>query len=120
MSKTYRGWAEIDDWSSGREFRRAHKRKSESAWKRELNEEQGMSEIRVFVIINEWTDVDGYVSSEVVGGRWFPSEDEAWLALSLVAESFDIDPDGEATSFTVEGHDTGLQSEEYRIEELTR
>lgn len=39
MSKTYRGWAEIEDWNLGREFRRPSKRKQEIEWRKASLEE---------------------------------------------------------------------------------
>ena len=120
MSKSYRGWSEVDDWPAGRALRRPHKRKSELEWKMELRKEEAVSEeVRVFVIINEWTDIANDTSSEIVGGNWFESEDEAWAALNVIAEAHDVELDYDNTSINLESQG-GLQSEEYRIEELSR
>lgn len=90
-------------------------------WKNQLQEEQEVSEdIRVFVIVNEWTDIANDTSSELVGGKWFATEDEAWDALDVIAESYDYDLGSDETSIQLEEHSANLQNEEYRIEELTR
>lgn len=119
MSKTYRGWAEIDDWGSGREFRRPHKRKSELSWKQEaLKEmEEVTAEVRVFVIHNEWTDEVGNFGSEIIDGQWYSSEEAALGRLASIAVTHGVElPEGEY-GFTVE--DKGLlQYDEYYIEEL--
>jgi hypothetical protein len=111
----------MDDWSSGRAFRRPHKRKSEQDWKRELHkeEEEVNDTQQVYVIINEWEDIHGLGSSEIVNNKWFTSEDDAWEALNQIAESHKIDLDYEETSLRLENHNH-LRSEEYRIEELNR
>lgn len=58
--KTYRSWAELDDWGSGRQFRTPHKRKSKLEWQSEIQEEMAEEEMQeVFIIENEW-----YVGSE--------------------------------------------------------
>jgi hypothetical protein len=82
--------------------------------------EQEVSDtVKVFVIINEWTDNTNDTSSEVTGGKWFASEDEAWDALDLIAQAHNVELDPDETSLQLEDHKSGLQSEEYRIEELT-
>jgi hypothetical protein len=84
-------------------------------------EEREVSDtVEVFVIINEWTDIANDTSSEVTGGRWFASEDEAWDALDLIAQAHNVELGPDETSLQLEDHKSGLQSEEYRIEELTR
>jgi hypothetical protein len=73
----------------------------------------------VYVIINEWTDIANNTSSEVVGGSFFETEEEAWEALAIIAQSFDdVLLPGE-TALTYEDHVHNLQSEEYYIQELT-
>jgi hypothetical protein len=39
VSKTYRGWAEVEDWNIGRHFRRPHKRKSEDEARKQIKQE---------------------------------------------------------------------------------
>lgn len=39
MSKSYRGWAEVDDWGIDRAFRRPSKRKQEIEWQKQAAEE---------------------------------------------------------------------------------
>lgn len=98
--------------------------KRDNNWKRNLHkeEEETVSEVtKVFVIINEWTTLDDDTSSEVVGGKFFLTEDAAWEALDLVAEAHDVDLDPDETSFTTSSpKKSGLASDEYRIEELVR
>lgn len=83
-------------------------------------EEKEVPAQQVFVIVNEWTDIANNASSEITGGKWFPSEDAAWDALDLIAEAHGVELDQDETSIQFEDHKAGLQSEEYRIEELTR
>ena len=47
MSKTFRGWAEVEDWNIHRAFRRPAKRKSEIEWRKSALEE-----------IEEWEQED--------------------------------------------------------------
>lgn len=47
MSKSYRGWAEVDDWNVDRVFRRSSKRKQEIEWRKAATEE-----------IEEWEQED--------------------------------------------------------------
>jgi len=75
--------------------------------------------VNVFVIINEWTDIAGNTSSEIVGATWFPSESDAWDALSLIAESVDEELHPGSTSFVSES-DPHLEFQEYYIQELTK
>lgn len=39
MAKTWRGWAEIEDWHKGRQFRRPSKRKNEIEWRKSALED---------------------------------------------------------------------------------
>lgn len=114
MSRTWR-----NSWDPELKFRES--REHRSNWKRYITpEEEVADEVKVFVIINEWTDIANTTSSEVTGGRWFDSEDSAWDALDLIAKSYDTNLYADETTLTLEDHKDGLQSEEYRIEELTR
>jgi len=114
-----RSWR--NSWGPELKFRESRGAKND--WKHNLNkeEEEVSDTIKVYVIVNEWTDLDDNTSSEVVGGNWFASEDEAWDALDLIAEAHDIELDNDETSFTIESAPKGgLSTEEYRIEELAR
>lgn len=74
----------------------------------------------VFVIINEWTNIAGDTSAEVTGGNYFTSEDDAHDHLAVIAESYGVEIDKEATSLSLEDHSPHLEFEEYYIQELTR
>lgn len=74
----------------------------------------------VFIITNEWTDITNTTSSEVVGGNYFTSEDEAWGALRDIAAAYDTELHSDETSLQFEDHKPHLQFEEYYIQELTR
>lgn len=71
----------------------------------------------VYVIMNEWTTEDGELTlSEVVDGRFFTTEDEAWDRLKAIAEAYHIDLNRGSTGF-----DAPLNADitqEYYIEEL--
>ena len=115
MSRSWR-----NSWGPELKFRES--REHRSNWKRYISqEEEAVSdEIKVFVIVNEWTDIANNTSSEITGGKWFASEDDAWTALDLIAEAHGVELDPDETSLQLEDHKSGLQSEEYTIEELTR
>lgn len=74
----------------------------------------------VFIIIDEWTDIAGVTSSQVVDSKYFESENEAWEALLIIAQSFDTTIYADETSLQLEDHSPGLQYEEYYIQELTK
>lgn len=74
----------------------------------------------MFVIINEWTDVANNTSSEVVDAKYFESEDDAWEALRLVAVAHDVNLDHDDTSLILGDSRSGIQFEEYYIQELTK
>lgn len=116
MSRSWR-----NSWGPELRFREV-RTENKHDWKHDINkeEEEVSDDIKVFVIINEWTDIANDTSSEVTGGKWFASEDEAWDALDLIAEAHGVELDQDSTSIQLEDHKSGLQSEEYRIEELTR
>ena len=75
---------------------------------------------KVFVIFNEWTDIANNTSSELVDGKFFLTEGEAWDALNMIAESYETELDKDDTSIQLEDHDPSLQNEEYYIQELSR
>lgn len=68
-----------------------------------------------FVIINEWEYLDEG-GSEVVDSRYFTSEDSAHRALSLIAESPEMELRFNETSISKA---VGDEYEEYYIQELT-
>ena len=74
----------------------------------------------VFIIIDAWVSSDGTEGQEVVGARYFQSEDDAHDHLADIAESFGVTLDKESTNFTLENHAAGVEWEEYYIQELTR
>lgn len=115
MSRSWR-----NSWGPELKFRESREHRSDWKHNIEKEEEEVSDDIKVFVIINEWTDIAGDTSSELTGGKWFPSEDAAWDALDLIAEAHNVELGQDETSLVLEDHKSGLQSEEYRIEELTR
>lgn len=117
MAKTYRGWAEMDDWGAGRELRRPAKRKAERDWKREA--EISMAEIQVFVIINEWEDVTGSPGAAIVDGVWYDSEAKALVALNDLAILNGTELVVGEFGFTITDEGT-LSYEEYYIQELEK
>ncbi len=74
----------------------------------------------VFIIINEWTDFLGNTSSQVTGGKYFDSEDAAFDALQVIANSYGVVILGDATSVSFEEPSRNIDFEEYYIQELTR
>lgn len=115
MAKTYRSWAEVDDWSIGREFRRPHKRKSNLEWKKEAEIE--MVDTKVFIVVNEWTDTHNGSGMEIIDGAYFTSESAALVKLRSIAQLKDVDLDDDEWGFTLEDQGT-IQYEEYYIQEL--
>jgi len=75
--------------------------------------------VNVFIILNEWTDIAGATSSQVVDSKYFTSEGEAWEALNAIAETYGTRLYLDETSISLEDHTPGLQYEEYYISELT-
>lgn len=75
--------------------------------------------MNVFIIINEWTDIAGATSSEVVGATYFTTEGEAHDALALIAEAHDEEIGPDENNFVTE-NDPHLQYQEYYVQELTR
>lgn len=121
MSKTYRGWAEVEDWSHGRAFRRPSKRKSESDWKRELRKESAVSKLdSVFIIINEWEPEDSEETlMEIADNKFYASNDAALRALSDIAEGLGVTLEDGATTFEVPvDRRYGLFADDYYIQEL--
>lgn len=75
--------------------------------------------MNVFIIINEWTDIDNNTSSQVVDSQYFTSENSAHEALALIAEAYEVHLGVDETSIQLEDHVPNLQYEEYYIQELT-
>jgi hypothetical protein len=121
VSKSYRGWAEAEDWSSGRAFKRPSKRKSEQEWKRQAGEEieEMATGESVFIITNEWTpEGSEYDLREIVDNQYFDSEDLAWEALNIIAETLGVELDFSEVSVDVPSPASGISDESYYIEEL--
>ncbi len=74
----------------------------------------------VYIIVNEWTDIAGNTSSEVVDAEFYLSQGDAERDLKVLAEQYGRTLEEGATSLTLEDHDHTLQSEEYYIQELNR
>ena len=119
MSKTYRSWAEIEDWARGRAFRRPHKRKSQAEAKKEIRRE--LETMSVFIIINEWQPVDGDIpAQEIVDGCYYKHESAAWEELQLVAADFDVELKRDETGFNVPVPEKGIEYEFFTIMELVQ
>lgn len=120
MSRTYRDRVSIDPLV----YRNKHERRD--AWKRNIERELEVTADldiqKVYIITNEWAPDDSDETlSEVVGGKFFLTEDAAWDHLDLVAESFGVQLEQDETAFNVPHTKlVGLASDEYRIEELNR
>ena len=74
----------------------------------------------VFIIMNEWTSLDGSTGAEVVGSSYFETEQDAWDSLRDIATAFDAELLPGDSNIVLEDHTPNLQFEEYYIEELTR
>lgn len=77
--------------------------------------------MNVFVIINEWESEDyGFATfQEIVGGRWFDCEDEAWSHLSDIADEYGMELPSEATGFDIPDQ-YAIRNQSYYIQELTK
>jgi len=76
--------------------------------------------VNVFIIVNEWVDIQGHTSSEVVGATYFDTENEAWESLDIIAKAHDTRLYIDDTNLVLEGHVAHLQTEEYYILELAK
>lgn len=74
----------------------------------------------VFIIMNEWTAIDGSTGAEVVGANYFEIEQDAWDSLRDIATALDVELLPGDSNLSLEDHVPSLQFEEYYIEELTR
>ena len=99
MSKSYRGWAELEDWPH-RAARRQHKRKTEQDWKKEVAEEMAeqTDTTPVYVVRNFWTPAnEDYELNEDVHATF--TEQNAWDVLASLAEGQGVSLELSATSF---------------------
>jgi hypothetical protein len=76
--------------------------------------------VSVFIIIDAWVNYDDTEGSEVVGAKYFESEDDAHDHLADIADAVGVTLDKESTNFTLENHSPNVEWEEYYIQELTR
>ena len=76
----------------------------------------------VYIIINEWSPDDSQEDlSEVVGGKFYLTEHEAWDDLKAIGEAFDFDIHPQDESFEVPSTKLiGLSRDIYYIQELSR
>lgn len=74
----------------------------------------------VFIIINEWTDGTAATSSQVVDAKYFESENDAWEALRIIAESYGTTVYADETTLQLSDHKAHIDYEEYYIQELTK
>ncbi len=96
--KTYRSWAELDDWGSGRQLRTPHKRKSKLEWQSEIQEEMAEEEMQeVFIIENEWFLNDGEGGHCNISVHF--TEEAAVDALVILANDLGVPLSGGDTSF---------------------
>lgn len=108
-----------DSWAAWGEYRKERDRKKDfEDWKAEAMAEieDTATPTSVYAVINEWDTTEGG-GSEILGGWFFWSDDEAWERLALVAEANGVDLDPDATSLTV--RDDLDVFEAYYITELT-
>jgi hypothetical protein len=106
-------------WKAWGEYRKERSRlKDFRNYKQEALEDREVNEI--YVIVNEWTDEMNFDGTEIAGGVYYDSEDDAWEDLEVIArESYGIELPAEENSFKVENR-KNIQYEEYRIEVLNR
>lgn len=113
MSRTWR-----NSW--GPELKARESRGADN-WKQDLWKElEDMSDetFSVFVIVNEWTPEGSQnSSSEIVGNRFFDTEDSAWEHLSDIAESFGVELSPAYTSFPAPP-ESGIDEQSFFIDEL--
>lgn len=90
-------------------------------WKTEALEELSMAheDDTLFVILNEWEDIENDGSIEIVGGSYFATEQSAWDHLDEIADTYDVELSLEDTSFDVPAPGN-LNYESYYIMELKK
>lgn len=74
----------------------------------------------MFIIVNEWTNSEGITSAEVVGGKYFTSEDDAWDALLDIAVAYGATLGADEMNLVIEDPTPHISYEEYYIQELIR
>lgn len=74
----------------------------------------------MFIIVNEWTNSEGITSAEVVGGKYFTSEEDAWGALLDIAVAYDVALCADEMNLVIEDPTPHISYEEYYIQELIR
>lgn len=121
--KAFNSWAEVEDWNVGREFRRPHKRKSETIAKldikKQLEEMENMDSI--FIIKEVWTPSDSeYELSEILEGEYSLTKSEAWDKLAILAGNHDVELNQNEYSFYVPTPERGVEENYFYIEELWR
>lgn len=114
MSKSYRGWAELEDWPH-RVARRQHKRKAEQDWKREVEEEMSETTTTVYKVINAWTPVglDVELTEETYASF---TEQNAWDVLWALADDRGIQLNLRENSFANPNPDSATDNELWYIE----
>lgn len=113
MSKTYGGWAEIEDWPH-RESRRQHKRKAKKDWKKEVEEEMNSGTTTVYIVRNFWTPAGEDIELSEDCHASF-SQDGAWDVLNSLAEGQGITLGMNDYSFECVNLDRYTQREYYAI-----
>lgn len=97
--------------------------KRDKSWKLNLHQKEEIivADITtVFIIINEWDDeLTGATFEEIVGAKFFLTEDEAWDALNEVAESYEVSLPKADTSFDLPDV-KAISNQTYYIQELGR
>ncbi len=113
MSKSYRGWAELEDWPH-RVVRRQHKRKAERDWKKEVAEQMNETTTTVYRVVNAWTPVDTDLElTEDVYASF--SEQNAWDVLWALADDRSIQLGLRENSFACPNTDSAIDNELYYI-----
>lgn len=117
MSRTRKHQYTWQYW--GEERRQRSLRKEHDNWKVEAMADLEVEEV-VYIIINEWEPKDSkYSANEIVDGKFFESEDDAWEALMVIADAHGLTLEGDETSFEVDELPSHLNYESYYIQELT-
>lgn len=90
-------------------------------WKQQVEEMEVEEETPgpVFVIIDEWEGGDTkYSGQEIVDAKFFPTLNEAWDALHLIAEAHSVEIDVDDYSFEPIDLPSAVEYESYYILEL--
>jgi len=76
--------------------------------------------VSVFIIINEWSTVDGDSFSEVVDCRYFEDLEAARDALVIIAEGFGVETYDDEYNFSMSEPTNHIVFQEYYVQELGR